>query len=43
MKIVLAALAALALLATAVAANANCYEHCHDDGRGNTSCHVNCY
>jgi hypothetical protein len=41
MRIVLIALALCA--AFAGPARANCYEHCHDDGRGNTTCHVNCY
>jgi hypothetical protein len=42
MKLLLAAAAILFALAT-VPASAGCYEHCHDDGHGNTTCHVNCY
>ena len=42
MRIILI-LSALALTLAAVPARANCYEHCHDDGHGNTTCHVNCY
>jgi hypothetical protein len=33
----------VAALALASPARANCYEHCHTDSAGNTTCHVNCY
>lgn len=42
MKMMIGALVALALLGAAPA-RANCYEHCHSDGNGNTTCHTNCY
>jgi hypothetical protein len=37
-------LAALALLATAIPANAgNCTTHCNRDNFGNQTCHTTCY
>lgn len=42
-KLILSVLAALALSATAVPARAGCYEHCHTDSYGDTTCHWNCY
>jgi hypothetical protein len=44
MQKLLLAFAALALLATAIPANAgSCTTHCNRDAFGNSTCHTTCY